>query len=208
MRRWWYLFLVISIAACQSVDKKADRLQKISNELYLQNGIDSSLWLASDNLFRLNSSIDDNNLSKFDYFGGFYDNQLKVYYAKHVDQNINSAEVNFIALYFVDSLLAKVKYGLSENLTNVLIDSLGIPKTIKHSQENIKSFDKVAYTNQSLFRLNPEIKSYKLIWHYTRVKILMDVGQPPDPFLGMDNRYALNYQLSEYNDKISALYSL
>lgn len=76
--------------------------------------------------YRLWHTIDQLDLRSFKYYGGFFNDRLKFYYAMKPGLQISDAGVNLIILYFLDERLVKIRYHLNQDITGSMLDSLGL----------------------------------------------------------------------------------
>ena len=122
-----FIFIGISIiiSACSGRPDLVNRNSAVKdilekNDMPLESG---RLEYQS---YRLWHTIDQFDLTRFQFFGDFYNDRLKFYYLQDPELYMGDAKVNLIMLYFLDERLVKVRYHLDRNIEEHLLDSLGI----------------------------------------------------------------------------------
>lgn len=159
-----WLILLIQIG-CSS---RPDRVYKnaISQDQSKRKEMQSISELSEQQTYRLWHTIDQFELSQFEFFGEFYDDRLKFYYSENPRLKIGEANVNLLMLYFLDDRLVKIRYHLDENIEDYLLDSLGIGllDTKYTRKKNVyatdKSLNKLKAYNES--RNDPD--EYAISW--------------------------------------------
>ena len=116
--------------------------------------------------FVLYHTIDQFDLSGFKHFGDFFDDRLTIYFSDNPDLSIGKARVKFLMLYFIDTRLVKVRYHLDYDISNYLVDSLGVCKIKSSDVENmaILKSGTILLKSKTGIHLNPELSDYELIW--------------------------------------------
>lgn len=116
--------------------------------------------------FILYHTIDQVELTGFKHFGDFFDDRLRFYYTDNPGLRIGKAHVQFLMLYFIDNRLVKIRYHLNNDISNYLIDSLGMCKIKSSDSTNmaILKSGPVLYRNKNRVRLNPDLDDYEMIW--------------------------------------------
>lgn len=123
----------------------------------------------------LNSSESFDSLSVTSDFGGlgsvkarnvgeFFDHRLKFYKVDRPDMDICGSQVKELMLYFIDSSLVRLRYDVGHNVSNQLLDSLGLSRfkpldsLSKELLRSKKVYDRIRR------RLNGRLANYELVW--------------------------------------------
>jgi len=162
-----YLALLI-LALHVGCSSRPDRVYKNATSWDQLNRKEKQSLLKSSEkqVYRLWHTIDQFELSQFDFFGEFYEDRLKFYYSDNPQLMIGDAKVSLLMLYFLDDRLVKVRYHLDKNIEDHLMDSLGIGlldtkyTSKKHVYATEKSLKKLKTFNES--RNDPD--EYAISW--------------------------------------------
>ena len=157
--------------------------------------------------FRLWHTIDQIDLNKFDFFGGFYDDRLKFFFTQNIDIQIGAADVKLVILYFLDDRLVKIRYHLDRNIEDYLMDSLGIGILDSRYSRN----KKILATHKSLRRLkeynlsknDPDV--YEISWDRYVISSSFKVNSYSTDHFSFDTisaRYVYIDQLKSYRQRL------
>lgn len=162
-----------------------------------------------------NNTFNENYRSSFKYYGGFYNDRLNIYYTEDPDLKVDNADVQIVYLYFLDSVLAKIKYQLNKNVSVFLIDSLGAPSLRVGRKEEISVIEqeKIIFYNNNGYQLNPKLKNYKLVWREADALVVFEVRETGTAHDSLDipelyeikDKYSLDVIIKEYKNKLIRL---
>jgi hypothetical protein len=123
--RYFFLIILTTYPGCSYRTDQANKSTAIREEI--NQGAEKALpEFYGTQSYRLWHTIDQFELDRFHFFGGFYEDRLKFYYRDNPELQIGDANVKLIMLYFLDDRLVKVRYHLDRNIERYLMDSLGI----------------------------------------------------------------------------------
>lgn len=116
-------------------------------------------------------------INEKDLFGHFYNRRAHFYKVKEPNANIFGAIADDLTLYFIDSTLARVKYGLHDNIANRLINALGNFKITPLNDTTYQMIqrDSVVTRRNGWIRLNPALTHYELRWKRQEYSIVLKV---------------------------------
>lgn len=118
--------LTLGMFACDHPVTEKDRSLGDESEDILGIGEEGPVMMPPVQTYRLWHTVDQLDLRSFKYYGGFFDDRLKFYYALEPGLRIADAGVNLIMLYFLDDRLVKIRYHLNQDVTGSMMDSLGL----------------------------------------------------------------------------------
>lgn len=98
--------------------------------------------------------------------GEFFDHRLVFYKIDYPDIKFGRTRVEELVFYFVDSALVKLRYKVRGNVSDYLLDSLGLSKfkpLDEHSKEQLEEGD-IVKRYGGYYELNKTLKNYELIW--------------------------------------------
>jgi hypothetical protein len=138
--------------------------------------------------YRLWHTYDQFDLRAFKYYGGFFDNRLKFFYAAQPGLKMNNTDVDLIMLYFLDERLVKIRYHLAGDVTDSILDSLGLG--ILETRYNLRK--KVMATDKSIRRLKDYNREkgkpdeYDIIWDRQIIESSYHVDPNPSSLYTFD----------------------
>ncbi|ELR70346.1 hypothetical protein C900_04031 [Fulvivirga imtechensis AK7] len=98
--------------------------------------------------------------------GEFFDHRLIFYKIDYPAIRFARTGVEELVFYFVDSALVKLRYKVRGNVSDYLLDSLGLSKfkpLDEHSKQLLKEGD-IVKKYGSYYELNKALRNYELIW--------------------------------------------
>lgn len=138
--------------------------------------------------YRLWHTYDQFDLRAFKYYGGFFDDRLKFYYASGPGLKMNDANVDLIMLYFLDERLVKIRYHLSGDVTGSILDSLGIGtlETRYNLRKTVMATDKSIRRLKDYNREKGKPDEYDIIWDRQIIESSYHVDPNPSSLYTFD----------------------
>ncbi|MFC2123269.1 hypothetical protein ACFLU5_00540 [Bacteroidota bacterium] len=202
-------FIIVCYSACQSSKNPVEE-RPISKVISTPEEVKPSIPDMDLSQFRLYHTIDQIDLSGFKHFGTFFDDRLAFYFFDNPNMHIGKADIHFMMLYFMDDRLVKVRYHIDKNISNYMVDSLGMCKikTSDASNKAILESGSVILKSKRGIRLNPALDNYELIWDRYVVESRFVVD--PDlnshyNFKSVRSNYVYIDQLKSYKRRIQEL---
>ncbi|MBR9998964.1 MAG: hypothetical protein KFF73_08335 [Cyclobacteriaceae bacterium] len=160
------IFMVLGFGACNypgkpenstNREKLPDLSGKIDPDRPLPPAIQS---------YRLWHTTDQFDLRSFNYHGGFFDERLKFFYLKNPGLRMVDADVDLIMLYFLDDRLVKIRYHLARDVTDPILDSLGlgILETRYNLRKTVLATDKSIKRLKDYNREKGKQDEYNIVW--------------------------------------------
>jgi len=128
-RRFLFLFMVFfafGICGCNHYVQKKDS-DSAGGSMGSPGSQQDNLSLSPPvQSYRLWHTFDQFDLKSFTYYGGFFEDRLKFFYKRNPGLSIANAGVDLLILYFLDNRLVKIRYHLDQDVTDPILDSLGL----------------------------------------------------------------------------------
>ena len=154
------ILLLIVITACQPRREAPETppLQPIPQAVpgyHANDGYDS---------VKLATSFFDLELDQARNIGEFFDHRMKFYKVDRPGVEICGSKVEELVLYFIDSTLVRLRYAVDRNVSNQLLDSLGLSKF-----KPLDSLSKQLLGTRKVYdrmrrQLDSRLSNYELIW--------------------------------------------
>lgn len=155
------LIVVLALVSCDHVKPPAS-----SSQDEKKRSLKEEEQAALRQTYRLWHPIDQFDLTTFRFYSSFFDDRLKFFYRTDPGLTLGNTGINLIMLYFLDDRLVKIRYHLDKDVTDHLLDSLGLGelKTRYNFRKKIYS----TRTNIEKFRKHQEGKgesgNFEIIW--------------------------------------------
>ncbi len=154
------LLALIMIMGCQArketYENEASKpVSKEPSLSYQEEGYDS-LPLAS--------NFTDLPLAGARNIGEFFDHRLVFYKVNRPGINICGSKVNALVLYFIDSTLVRLRYEVDRNVSNQLLDSLGLSRFKPLDSLSKHLLGKRKVYNKIKRQLDSRLSNYELVW--------------------------------------------
>ena len=178
---WGVMLLMMG---CHTSPKTPD-LQE--NEAFDKTSNRENAEYAAVDPVELNQHFSEMQLAGVLNIGEFFDHRLKFYKVDRPDLRICGSTVNKLVLYFIDSTLVRLRYDVDTNVSNNLLDSLGLSKfkpldsISKHLLKSRKVYNKIKG------KLDEKLSNYELVWYkgdaVSRFRVRDRAGDSTDSFL-------------------------
>jgi hypothetical protein len=128
------------------------------------------------------------DLRAFKYYGGFFNDRLKFYYATRPGLKMAGTDIDLIMLYFLDDRLVKIRYHLAGDVTDPILDSLGLG--LLETRYNLRKM--VMATDQSIRRLKEynlekgKRDEYNIVWDRQIIESSYHVDPNPSSLYTFD----------------------
>lgn len=157
---------------------------------------------------QLSDSYNDLNLTSARNIGEFFDHRVKFFKIDNPDMTIGHGAINEIILYYIDSTLARIRYEVTEDVSNHLMDSLGVSR-FKPLDERSKELLKVKKVwNKYTRKLHSDLKNYELVWREPNTVTRFQVHKDEKDSI---NSFLYYHEMTGYTSKmreIEALYTI
>ena len=207
------ILLLILISACFYACQSSENTVKekpTSEVISTAEEVKPSLPEINLSQFRLYHTLDQIDMAGFKRFGTFFDDRLSFYFSESPNISVGKANVHFLMLYFMDDRLVKLRYHIDADISNYLIDSLGMCKikTSDAANKSILESGSIILKSKRGIRLNPALDKYELIWDRYVVESRLVVD--PDPhshysFKSAPSKYVYIDQLKSYKRRMYEL---
>lgn len=149
--------------------------------------------------FSLATNIESIDLSQFDLYGKFFNDRIQFYTSNNTRTNILNANVEHITLYFIDGVLAKSKYILSDNISSHLINTKGKFKfkALNWKNKNLAQNESILYKEGQKYQINGKFDNYQLKWISDSKDIIYT---NKDSFELQPNNYVYSEELNHYKE--------
>lgn len=182
--RYSYLILILLLsAACRdntSVHRETSKApKKIAPITYSDDETDVEE-------LELSNSYNNMLLTNARNIGEFFDHRLRFFKIDAPKLSIGSASVDEVVLYFIDSTLARIRYTVNHDVSNYLMDSLGVSrfKPLDERSKELLASKKV--WNKYKRQLHDELENYELVWRkedaVTRFRVHKNTLDSADSF--------------------------
>ncbi|MEL7001739.1 MAG: hypothetical protein AAFN93_03285 [Bacteroidota bacterium] len=119
--------------------------------------------------------------------GEFFDHRLKFFKIDAPSIVIGTSPVNEMVLYFVDSTLARIRYTLEGDVSNHLLDSLGLSRFKPLDDRSKELLASKNVWNRYNKKLHEDLRNYELVWRkpgsVTRFRVRKDGRDSTNTFL-------------------------
>ncbi len=126
-------------------------------------------------------------LSNARNIGEFFDHRIKFFKIDAPAMSIGPSEVDEVVLYFVDSTLARIRYRLKEDVSNYLMDSLGVSRFKPLDERSKELLASKTVWNKYKRKLHEDLRNYELVWRklssVTRFRVNRDEKDSITSFL-------------------------
>ena len=154
------LLLLVLVLGCQTrketrdheISKPASKEPSLS---YQEEGYDS---------LPLSSNFTDLTLVGARNVGEFFDHRLVFYKVNQPGITICGSKVNALVLYFIDSALVRLRYEVDRNVSNQLLDSLGVSRFKPLDSLSKHLLGKRRVYNKIKRQLDNRLSNYELVW--------------------------------------------
>ncbi len=160
--------------------------------------------------YRLWHRIDQLDLSSFNYYSSFFDNRLKFFYTTDPGLTLGTSQVDMIMLYFLDNRLVKIRYHMEEDITEFLMDSLGLGDLKTRFNNHKKIY--ATRTNIDRFRdyerRNGNVGGYDIVWDRNIIYSTYKVDPTSSSLYAFDTiaaGYVYIDQLKSYRKRLIAI---
>lgn len=139
--------------------------------------------------------------------GEFFDHRLKFYKIKRPALKMGPVPVDEVVFYFIDSALVKLRYQVSRNVSDYLLDSLGLSKfkpMDDHSREVLAGGTLVKRYG-GMYELDKSLENYELIWRKSNTVSRFRVSSHEADSIVT---YYFYHELNGYDAKIRELETL
>jgi len=203
------LIFLVYLFSCQPKERSIEKQETVSEIPKTIKKRSTSHRIDLDQ-YRLYHTIDQVDLRGFKKFGTFFGDRLSFYFLDDPEMSIGKANVHFLMLYFMDDRLVKVRYHIDDNISNYLVDSLGMCKirTSDAANKTILETGSAVIKNKRGIRLNPALDNYELIWdrYVVETRLVVDPDQKSQyNFKSVPSNYVYIDQLKSYKRRISEL---
>lgn len=149
--------------------------------------------------FSLATNIESIDLSQFDLYGKFFNDRIQFYMSNNTNTNILNANVEHITLYFIDGVLAKSKYILSDNISSHLINTKGRFrfKALNWKNKDLAKNEDIIFKENQKHQINEKFDNYQLKWS-TNSKDIIYTNK--DSFELQPNNYVYSEILNHYKE--------
>jgi len=206
-----FLFItVLYLTACDYSRIPKDTDLK-DNTLSLSDSENKSPYIPpASQTYRLWHTIDQFDLNAFDFFGGFFEDRLKFFYARNPGLSFGNTDVNLIILYFLDERLVKIRYHLNHDITDHILDSLGLGalKTRYNIRKEIMATEKSIKKLKDYNKKTGNQDAYEIFWDRYIIESSYQVDPRPSNLYTFDSisaHYVYIDQLKSYSKNLIKL---
>lgn len=181
----WTFVIIIAISFSCKRQPQLD-YQTESDPVRAERTIRTVEYTPVDDL-ELSTSYNDLTLGNSRNIGEFFDHRVKFFKIDAPDISIGSSDVNEVVLYFIDSTLARIRYTLDEDVSNFLLDSLGVSRFKPLDDRSKELLASKNVWNRYNKKLHEDLRNYELVWRkpgsVTRFRVRKDGRDSVNTFL-------------------------
>ncbi|TRX56273.1 hypothetical protein FNH22_16675 [Fulvivirga sp. M361] len=177
------ILLLLTTVACQF----SPEIRTSHDQEFFDNTVKNErLTYASVDSIELSQHLTEIQLAGTQNIGEFFDHRLRFYKIDHPDLVICGSRVNKLLLYFIDSTLVRLRYDMAGNISNQLLDSLGLSKFKPLDDKSKQLLRTRTVYNKIQGKLNDDLTDYELIWYkgdaVSRFRVHDPMGDSVDSF--------------------------
>ncbi len=207
---WSILLLVCGIYGCERPGTGNDLHTKDASGDYRGDRKDIHSLPPPAQTYRLWHTYDQFDLRSFEFYGGFFEDKLKFFYAKDPGLRIAESEVSLIMLYFLDNRLVKIRYHLDQDVTDPILDSLGIGvlETKYNRRKMVMATGKTLKRLKEYNREKGNQDEYNIVWDRQIIESSYHVDPNPSSLYKFDtiqSHFVYVDQLKSYRKSLIAL---
>jgi hypothetical protein len=160
--------------------------------------------------YRLWHRVDQFDLNSFQFYGGFFEDRLKFFYANNPGLRLADTDVDMIMLYFLDDRLVKIRYHLTQDITTTILDSLGlgILKTRYNRRKKVLATEKTIRNLKNYNQKNGNPDRYDIVWDRHIIESSYHVDPNPSSLYTFDTvraQFVFIDQLKSYRKNLIVL---
>lgn len=182
--RWTWLLILFLTLSCQRQPRL--EYQTESDPVSASRVIRTVEDTPVDEL-QLSISYNDLTLVNSRNIGEFFDHRVKFFKIDAPNMSIGSSDVNEVVLYFIDSTLARIRYTLNQDVSDFLLDSLGVSRFKPLDDRSKELLASKNVWNKYNNKLHQDLRNYELVWRkqgsVTRFRVRKDSRDSLNSFL-------------------------
>ncbi|MBL6444907.1 hypothetical protein JMN32_01210 [Fulvivirga sp. 29W222] len=162
MNRVWLLIVSIAIVSCSEYRSTKARLD-ITKEKFNKP---SELVQGDFKEVELKEKMSMLSLGGARNIGEFFDRRLIFYKVDYPAMTIGRAHVEELVFYFMDSALVKLRYKIKNDVSDFLLDSLGLSRFKPLDEYSKQQLDSGSIVKKygGYYELNKALRNYELVW--------------------------------------------
>jgi len=201
---------LLGLAACGYSSKQNNLNPDPGMQEFSSSTEDPAQSVPSLQSYRLWHTVDQFDLKSFQYYGGFFEERLKFFYTNDPGLRLANADVDLLMLYFLDDRLVKIRYHLDQDITDPLLDSLGLGllKTRYNRNKQIMATDKTILRLKTYNQQKGNPDKYDIIWDRQIIESSYHVDPNPSSLYSFDTvraHFVFIDQLKSYRKNLIAL---
>lgn len=219
-----FLYLVIFAFSCNKPEKEepeenaapVEVAKETPPEPYISSSLPDYQFSISD--FQINQSLAEMDMRGFAHFGEFYTDDFSIYRLDRLDYLAEAHYVDDINLFFIDSVLVKMKVFLREDRTNQFLGRYGKAKIYvsDYSNKKLLETESVMKKINGKSRINEKLNQYTLKWLRPSLDISYEVNRKIDTTAfhgkeyskmklasGDQYRYKLTFQTKDFENQMA-----
>lgn len=153
----------------------------------------------------LSSSYQNMALSGARNIGEFFDHRIRFFKIDAPNMTIGNSKVDDVVLYFVDSTLARIRYSLHEDVSNFLMDSLGVSRFKPLDDRSKELLASHNVWNKYNRKLHEDLRNYELVWRKSETVTRFRVYRNEQDSVRSFTYY---HEIPGYKDKIREIETL
>lgn len=162
MKRILPLIMLLIAAGCNQYRPTEARLEITKDKFKKNNELVQGDFKEVD----LKQKISGVSLGGARNIGEFFDRRLIFYKVDYPAMTIGRSPVEELVFYFMDSSLVKLRYKVKGDVSDFLLDSLGLSKFKPLDEYSMQQLDSGSIVQRygGYYELNKNLKNYELVW--------------------------------------------
>lgn len=182
------VFFAVGICGCNHYDHKKDTISAEGSTGGPGNRDDNLSLSPPVQAYRLWHTYDQFDLRSFTYYGGFFEDRLKFFFKSNPGLSIANAGVDLLILYFLDNRLVKIRYHLDQDVTDPMLDSLGLGslETRYNTRKKVLATDKTIRRLREYNREKGRKDEFNIVWDRQIIESSYHVDPNPSSIYKFD----------------------